>query len=402
MSIDVVFVEADSSKESYQELARDFSAIETPTWSLLLAEAVRAKGFVPAIIDQKAQRWSDSQVVSELEHLLPHLIVFVAYGQNPNSGTTNMIGVERLGKKVRMALNIPIAAVGTHISALPVETLNRHSFIDIALLGDGTYALINLLKSKVSHKRKIKGICYRVDDIPVMTEAEIAVPHDRMDIDLPGYAWDLIPSLDNYRAHVWHPKFDEEKRSPFAAIYTSLGCNFTCSFCVARGSEIVRLNGLNLKIQNVKPGHLLLAWDEEKDKLSETTVLNTSHRKANKIFKIQLHNGDGLKVTGEHPIFTDRGWITAENIKIDDKIWCIDKTDKKAYSSAKTARLPEVRRKISESKLGDKNPMKRPEVVEKNKRTNMERGRYEETSIRIKELRSTKWWRVPPMSEENR
>jgi anaerobic magnesium-protoporphyrin IX monomethyl ester cyclase len=57
-----------------------------------------------------------------------------------------------------------------------------------------------------------------------------------MDIDLPGYAWDLLPfekkPLDLYRAHFWHADFDYGKRTPFAAIYTSLGCSFACDFCM--------------------------------------------------------------------------------------------------------------------------------------------------------------------------
>jgi radical SAM superfamily enzyme YgiQ (UPF0313 family) len=57
-----------------------------------------------------------------------------------------------------------------------------------------------------------------------------------MDQDLPGYAWDLLPyrerPLDLYRAHFWHAGFDHGQRTPFAAIYTSLGCNFGCDFCM--------------------------------------------------------------------------------------------------------------------------------------------------------------------------
>jgi radical SAM superfamily enzyme YgiQ (UPF0313 family) len=57
-----------------------------------------------------------------------------------------------------------------------------------------------------------------------------------MDEDLPGYAWDLLPyrerPLDLYRAHFWHAGFDHARRTPFAAIYTSLGCNFGCDFCM--------------------------------------------------------------------------------------------------------------------------------------------------------------------------
>ena len=57
-----------------------------------------------------------------------------------------------------------------------------------------------------------------------------------MDIDLPGYAWDLLPyeknPLDLYRSPMWHAEYDHEKRTPYAALQTSLGCQFKCSFCM--------------------------------------------------------------------------------------------------------------------------------------------------------------------------
>jgi radical SAM superfamily enzyme YgiQ (UPF0313 family) len=64
----------------------------------------------------------------------------------------------------------------------------------------------------------------------------MVVPQDQMDTDLPGYAWDLLPydktPLDLYRSHFWHAEYDHSKRTPFAAIYTSLGCTFKCEFCM--------------------------------------------------------------------------------------------------------------------------------------------------------------------------
>ena len=57
-----------------------------------------------------------------------------------------------------------------------------------------------------------------------------------MDIDLPGYAWDLLPfkknPLDLYRAPMWHAEYDFEKRTPYASLQTSLGCQFGCNFCM--------------------------------------------------------------------------------------------------------------------------------------------------------------------------
>lgn len=134
-----------------------------------------------------------------------------------------------------------ICFVGSHTSALPKEVL-AYDCVDVVLLNEGVYALHNLLKSNLSSDlAHIKGIGYKKRDsggamIPVMNPPQHVVPQDRMDEDLPGYAWDLLPyrekPLDLYRAHFWHAAFDHAKRTPFAAIYTSLGCNFGCDFCM--------------------------------------------------------------------------------------------------------------------------------------------------------------------------
>ena len=39
MNLDVVFINPENAKGIYQDLAEDYSAIETPTWSSLLAES---------------------------------------------------------------------------------------------------------------------------------------------------------------------------------------------------------------------------------------------------------------------------------------------------------------------------------------------------------------------------
>ena len=42
---DVLFINPPSDKYIYQDLAKDYTAIETPTWSLLLAQSMRSFGF---------------------------------------------------------------------------------------------------------------------------------------------------------------------------------------------------------------------------------------------------------------------------------------------------------------------------------------------------------------------
>jgi radical SAM superfamily enzyme YgiQ (UPF0313 family) len=46
---------------------------------------------------------------------------------------------------------------------------------------------------------------------------------------MPGVSWDLLP-MHRYRAHNWHC-FGDMNREPYAALYTTLGCPYHCSFC---------------------------------------------------------------------------------------------------------------------------------------------------------------------------
>lgn len=240
--MDVLFVNPDSSAKAYQGLAKVYSAIEPPTWSLLLAESCRSKGFGVGILDCDAERLTLEQSVKRIEDLKPRLVTFVVYGQNPNSGTTSMIGALALARAIKDAgLNTKVCFVGSHTSALPMEVLS-YDCADIVLLNEGVYALHNLLKSNLADDlQSIKGIGYKKRGpanfpFPVLNSPQCVVPQERMDEDMPGYAWDLLPyrekPLDLYRAHFWHAEFDHAKRTPFAAIYTSLGCQFGCDFCM--------------------------------------------------------------------------------------------------------------------------------------------------------------------------
>jgi radical SAM superfamily enzyme YgiQ (UPF0313 family) len=240
--LDVLFITPDSSAKAYQGLAQVYSAVEPPTWSLLLAESCRAKGFGVAILDCDAEKLTLEQAVSRISEAAPRLIVMVVYGQNPNSGTTSMIGALALARAIKENGGTPpICCVGSHVSALPMEVLG-HDCIDIVLLNEGVYALHHLLASNLgSDLGTIKGIGHKPRDPAgqpqaILNPPQDIVPQQRMDIDLPGYAWDLLPyrdkPLDLYRAHFWHAGFDHGQRTPFAAIYTSLGCSFACDFCM--------------------------------------------------------------------------------------------------------------------------------------------------------------------------
>ena len=238
-NLDCIFLVTKSSKKTYQKLSHTYSAIEPPTWALLLAESTRSVGFKVNILDANAENLSVEEILKRIKDNSPKLICLVVYGQNVNAGTTNMSGAIHTSEYLKKFISIPISIIGSHVQALPIETLKKEKSIDFVFTNEGVYSLRNLLKLSdfsLNNLSKIKGIAFRNQNKIIINAPEKIVPNEKMDIDLPGYAWDLLPfkknPLDLYRAPMWHAEYDFEKRTPYASLQTSLGCQFGCNFCM--------------------------------------------------------------------------------------------------------------------------------------------------------------------------
>ena len=238
-NLDCLFLVTKSSKKTYQKLSHTYSAIEPPTWALLLAESTRSVGFKVDILDANAENLSVEEILKRIKDNSPKLICLVVYGQNVNAGTTNMSGAIHTSEYLKKFISTPISIIGSHVQALPIETLKKEKSIDFVFTNEGVYSLRNLLNLfdfSSNNLAKIKGIAFRNQNKVIINAPEKIVPNEKMDIDLPGYAWDLLPfkkkPLDLYRAPMWHAEYDFEKRTPYASLQTSLGCQFGCNFCM--------------------------------------------------------------------------------------------------------------------------------------------------------------------------
>ena len=273
--LDVTFIVPNNSNVTYQQLSNKYSAIETPTWALLLAESCRKNGFKVSILDTLAEQLNDKEALIRVEKNKSKLICFVVYGQNVNAGTTNMSGATRLANYLKKNnCNSPISFIGSHVQALPKETLKKEKSIDFVFLNEGVYALWNILslnKINLDTINNINGIAYRKKDKIVFNNPEKIVPNERMDIDLPGYAWDLLPfknkPLDLYRSPMWHAEYKEENRTPYAAIQTSLGCQFKCSFCMINlinkdNSDELGVASNHSVMRHWSPGFIIKEFDK--------------------------------------------------------------------------------------------------------------------------------------------
>jgi radical SAM superfamily enzyme YgiQ (UPF0313 family) len=157
-----------------------------------------------------------------------------------NAGTVGMSGAVKVSNLLKeKQISSPIAYVGSYIQALPIKCLEEEPSIDFGFTNEGLYALLEVLslpKIDVNDLEDVRGVVWRKDGKPTMNPASKLVSRKEMDTEFPGYAWDLLPfkekPLDLYRAPMWHAEYNQDHRSPYAALQTSLGCQFACEFCM--------------------------------------------------------------------------------------------------------------------------------------------------------------------------
>jgi len=229
--LDAVLINPGSRMQIYQDLGRSLSAMEPPVWAGLIATYLRRHGCSVTIIDAEAEDLTPEQVAERIESLKPLLAAVVVYGHQPSASTQNMTAASAICTAIKQRTPAQhVLLVGGHVAALPKRTLQEEA-ADFVCGGEGpvtTLELVQRLKSGASNGYEtVRGLWYRDNGRLVATELAPLVRN--LDAEMPGMAWDLLP-MDKYRAHNWHC-FDGLVRQPYAAIYTTLGCPYHCSFC---------------------------------------------------------------------------------------------------------------------------------------------------------------------------
>ena len=234
---DILFVHPNASEKIYQGLAKNNAAIEPPIWAAMLANSVRTKGHRPEILDAEVEGLDYLSAARRITEYKAKVVCFVVYGQQPSASSQNMEGATATARELKdLAPDTFVVFVGGHVAALPIETMNKETFIDAVCQNEGVYtlhALLSLDKINDTELKRVPGLVFRDrEGNVVMNESSGIVAKEDLERDLPGMAWDLLPPLSSYRTAGWHSWSNDTEKQPFAALYTSLGCPYKCSFCM--------------------------------------------------------------------------------------------------------------------------------------------------------------------------
>lgn len=192
---------------------------------------------------------------------------------------------------------------------------------------------------------------------------------------------------------------------PVIFVRTS-GCNLMC-WVLRPGRGIPKVclpNGKNKSLTKIKVGETILAISEQTGEIKETIVKDIIENTVSEYIEVMIEKIGTINLTAEHPLLVvKKGWVKAEDLKIGDKLEHIGGLQRNSYRMKKynpmknkiisekmhnntnyiTSRIysgqksgvvrkekgiiavfsKQTREKMSQRMLGEKNPMKKADIV---------------------------------------
>jgi len=203
---------------------QDFIAIIPPMGLASIAASIESSGRNVVIIDGDAEQLTFEQTMERLIQLKPDYI-----------GCTLMTATMDITSKFCNLLkqhlpDVPIITGGPHASALPELTLADVGSIDVIVIGEGDFTVLDVMNAldDGSGLGKVEGIAYRN-----ASGIHLTAPRGPIrDLStLPQPALHLL-KRELYRSYGWN-NWVSGYRKPFGVVFTGRGCVGKCNFCAA-------------------------------------------------------------------------------------------------------------------------------------------------------------------------
>ncbi|MBT1072567.1 B12-binding domain-containing radical SAM protein [Pelotalea chapellei] len=208
-----------SMKERYGDMAEAGSSL--PSLGILfLAAITRHKGHPTTLIDASALNLNCEQLLNRVEAERPDVLGLSATTFSITQAATFASMIKERVPGIRVFIG------GPHVSAAPLETMERFKDFDVAVIGEGEETILELLQAVNAGAsfQGIPGIVLRCGEEIVSTSRRPFL-HD-LD-QLPYPAWDLLEGFPER----YPPAPFKVRNLPAASLVTSRGCPNHCIFC---------------------------------------------------------------------------------------------------------------------------------------------------------------------------
>lgn len=197
-----------------------------PIWLAYCASVLEKDGFDVSLLDAPARGLSLNDVVRLTMDDKPRLIVM-------DTSTPSIDNDIHVAESLKQAVpDAFIVLVGTHVSALPDETLNRSRAIDAVAMREYEYTIRDLARFLADNRRpqsgkdginSVQGLVLNADG-PVIHNPERPYIENLDELPWVSTIYKLHLDIRDY--------FNPNALYPMVTLITSRGCPFRCSFCV--------------------------------------------------------------------------------------------------------------------------------------------------------------------------
>ena len=186
-----------------------------------LAAYTRREGFDTALLDAYNLGLSPEATMSKVLEFSPRYVGITAT-------TATIFLAAKFAELIKERCPRIITVIGgSHVSAMPMETMQAFRAFDIGVVGEGEQVIIDILglPESLENLSDIKGIVYRDGGNGLKITGR--KPYlDNLD-SLPFPAWDLLINFPI----LYKPSPTNYKKLPVASLVTSRGCPYGCTFC---------------------------------------------------------------------------------------------------------------------------------------------------------------------------
>jgi len=190
-----------------------------PMWLAYAVGVLEKAGHEVDFIDAPADGYDLEYVIERTRKLDPALIV----ADTSTPSIYNDISVA--GKLKDLCTSVFVILVGTHVSALPEETLNIDEKIDAVAVHEYDRTLLDLADtlSKKGGLSGVPGISFR-ENGNIINNPRRPYMEDLDELPFVSRVYKKFLNIENY--------FNPNALFPMVTITTSRGCPFKCTFCV--------------------------------------------------------------------------------------------------------------------------------------------------------------------------
>jgi anaerobic magnesium-protoporphyrin IX monomethyl ester cyclase len=217
-----------------------------PIWLAYATGVLEQAGYEVKLVDAPAMGHDLDDVLQTVERFRPRMVVL-------DTSTPSIHSDLGVASAIKKAVGDSLTVlVGTHVSALPTETLELASEIDVVARGEYEDALLELARTldEEGDLRAVQGLSLRSNDGKIVHNPDRPfIPDlDRLPFVSQVYKRHLV--IENY--------FYSIARYPVIAIVTGRGCPHRCIFCVypqtmhGRGYRYRSIESVVMELEYIK------------------------------------------------------------------------------------------------------------------------------------------------------